>query len=87
MNRLADLERDPHLRQTGFFRSLPDPALGALRMPGPALRFDGALGSMTRPPRLGEHTAEVLREAGFADPEIEALLQSGAAAQWRRTPA
>jgi crotonobetainyl-CoA:carnitine CoA-transferase CaiB-like acyl-CoA transferase len=30
-------------------------------------------------PRLGEHTREVLAEAGLSEEEIEALLASGAA--------
>ena len=30
-------------------------------------------------PRLGEHTREVLREAGFTDQAIEDMLSSGAA--------
>jgi crotonobetainyl-CoA:carnitine CoA-transferase CaiB-like acyl-CoA transferase len=29
-------------------------------------------------PRLGEHSFEVLREAGFSEKEIEALAVSGA---------
>ena len=49
-------------------------------------RFDGALGAITRPPRLGEHTAEVLREAGLPPAEIAAMLRSGAAAQWKPPP-
>jgi crotonobetainyl-CoA:carnitine CoA-transferase CaiB-like acyl-CoA transferase len=32
------------------------------------------------PPRLGEHTREVLGELGFADAEVEAMLKGGAAA-------
>ena len=32
-----------------------------------------------RAPQLGEHTDEVLREAGFSSDEIAALRQSGAA--------
>jgi crotonobetainyl-CoA:carnitine CoA-transferase CaiB-like acyl-CoA transferase len=30
-------------------------------------------------PRLGEHTREVLGEAGFSEDEIDSLVQSGAA--------
>ena len=30
------------------------------------------------PPRLGEHTCEVLREAGFSDDEIDAMLKANA---------
>jgi crotonobetainyl-CoA:carnitine CoA-transferase CaiB-like acyl-CoA transferase len=30
-------------------------------------------------PRLGEHTREVLREAGYKDDEIERMITSGAA--------
>jgi crotonobetainyl-CoA:carnitine CoA-transferase CaiB-like acyl-CoA transferase len=30
-------------------------------------------------PRLGEHTREVLREAGFSDQQIDKLVTTGAA--------
>jgi crotonobetainyl-CoA:carnitine CoA-transferase CaiB-like acyl-CoA transferase len=33
----------------------------------------------SRPPRPGEHTRDVLREAGYTDDEVDALLESGAA--------
>jgi crotonobetainyl-CoA:carnitine CoA-transferase CaiB-like acyl-CoA transferase len=45
------------------------------------VRFPGAAHGPARPaPRLGEHTREVLREAGFGEAEVEALIASGAAA-------
>ena len=42
------------------------------RTPGDVNRLPG--------PGLGEHTDEVLREAGYADEEIAALKESGAVA-------
>jgi alpha-methylacyl-CoA racemase len=42
------------------------------RTPGDPVRAPG--------PRLGEHTREVLAEAGFTDAEVDALLESGAVA-------
>jgi len=83
LNRLEDLESDPHLRETGFFRRVPDPFMGELTMPAPPIRFDGATGSLRRPPRLGEHTTEILRDAGLAPDRIAELLRTGAALQWR----
>jgi crotonobetainyl-CoA:carnitine CoA-transferase CaiB-like acyl-CoA transferase len=36
-------------------------------------------------PRLGEHSAEVLREIGYSEERIDALMRSGATATERRT--
>jgi crotonobetainyl-CoA:carnitine CoA-transferase CaiB-like acyl-CoA transferase len=79
MHRLEDLESDPHLAATGFFRTLHDDASGAVRFPGAGVRFDGRPLDPKMPPRLGEHTREVLREAGLPDSRIEALAATGAA--------
>ncbi len=42
MNRLEDLQNDEHLRATGFFRAVDDPAMGTLRFPGVPVLIDGA---------------------------------------------
>jgi crotonobetainyl-CoA:carnitine CoA-transferase CaiB-like acyl-CoA transferase len=48
---------------------------GTLALP---LSFDGArAGHRTPPPLLGQHTAEILRDAGYADEEISALAREG----------
>lgn len=66
MNRLEDLEQDAHLRSTGFFRAVEDPAMGELRFPAPPVRIDRQPLPVRMAPRLGEHTDEVLRELGIA---------------------
>ena len=48
--------------------------------PGPAPRFDRTPAGLSRAaPAVGEHTRQVLLEAGFGDAEIQALLDQGAA--------
>ncbi|WP_432262113.1 CaiB/BaiF CoA transferase family protein [Cupriavidus sp. TMH.W2] len=88
INELDDLPADPHLAATGFFETVEDPAMGTLRFPGAPVRFDGQRAPLGTPPRLGEHTGDVLAQAGLSAEEIELLQQSGAArcAPARETP-
>jgi crotonobetainyl-CoA:carnitine CoA-transferase CaiB-like acyl-CoA transferase len=60
---------------------LEQPEIGPVSLLGMPVKFSRTPGDATRPaPALGEHTSEVLSEAGMADDEIESLLESGAAA-------
>ncbi len=55
------------------------PVAGRLRQARPAARFEGTPAESGRgAPRLGEHTDEVLAEAGFGAEEIAALRKAGA---------
>ena len=57
------------------------PELGPVRQLGVPVKLSRTPGTVHAPaPALGEHTGEVLREAGFSDEEIAALLECGAAA-------
>jgi crotonobetainyl-CoA:carnitine CoA-transferase CaiB-like acyl-CoA transferase len=77
---LEELFDDPHLVETGFWRTLEHPTDGTMRVPAPAQRFSRTPADVRRlAPRLGEHTREVLREAGYAEAEIDALVACGAA--------
>jgi crotonobetainyl-CoA:carnitine CoA-transferase CaiB-like acyl-CoA transferase len=80
VNTLEDLATDPHLNAVGFWQFVDHPTEGKLRMPAFPVNFGATPADVRRhAPRLGEHTAEVLREAGLTGEKIEALCASGAA--------
>ena len=81
INDLAHVFADPHLIERGLFADLPHPSLGSVRAIGSPLHLSDTPAVMRRAaPRLGEHTREVLGEAGLSATEIDALLKEGAAA-------
>lgn len=78
-NSIDDLLTDPHLDDVGFFRTEEHPSEGRIRRTKLANTFSGgARENETHAPRTGEHTREVLAEAGYGDTEINALLATGA---------
>ena len=80
VNSLEALLHDPHLEAVGFWQLVEHPTEGLLRLPGIPARYGTTPGTIRRlPPRLGEHSVEILREAGLGASEVEALLASGAA--------
>jgi crotonobetainyl-CoA:carnitine CoA-transferase CaiB-like acyl-CoA transferase len=81
MATLGEVAADPQAQAAGCFVETPDGWGGAFRAPAGPVRFPGAaVGPAGPAPRLGEHTRAVLREAGFGEAEVEALIASGAAA-------
>lgn len=76
------LVADPHLNAIGFFREDDHPSEGRVVTMGVPSEWSDTAPSIRRPaPRLGEHTTEVLGEAGYDRTAIEALLAAGAAVQ------
>jgi len=76
----AAVLNDPHLLARAFFVDLQHPRLGTVRALGTPLRFGSSRARITRGgPLLGEHTRDVLAEAGYARAEVEGLISSGAA--------
>ncbi|WP_431512775.1 CaiB/BaiF CoA transferase family protein [Variovorax sp. DAIF25] len=80
LNTMESLLDDPHLSAVSFFQHVEHPSEGPLRTFGVPARWVGHDVSELAPaPRLGEHTAAVLRESGCSASDIEALVASGAA--------
>jgi crotonobetainyl-CoA:carnitine CoA-transferase CaiB-like acyl-CoA transferase len=62
-NRLDDLETDPHLSAVGLFETYEHPEVGPYKAIRPPVRFTKTPANIRRhPPRLGQHTEEVLAE-------------------------
>lgn len=62
INEPEDLLQDPHLQAVGFFQHIKDESMGSLCFPGTPVLFDGARPYNRVPPRLGQHTEEILSE-------------------------
>jgi len=74
----GDVFDDPHLVARKFFVDLEHPVLGTLRGLGSPLRLERTPVRHHRAgPRLGEHSAEVLREIGCSDADVERLASDG----------
>jgi len=80
MNSLTDIIADPHLAAIGYLREIEHPSEGRIRsMAVPSEWSETVPEYRLHAPRHGQHTRELLAEAGLDEGAIEALLASGAA--------
>jgi crotonobetainyl-CoA:carnitine CoA-transferase CaiB-like acyl-CoA transferase len=78
---VADFVEDEQLDALGLLSAYPHPDVPDLRLVGAPLSVDGRRPARRMPPpRLGEHTGEILAELGFTGGEIEDLRRQGAVA-------
>jgi crotonobetainyl-CoA:carnitine CoA-transferase CaiB-like acyl-CoA transferase len=78
VNGLDDLIDDPHLKATGFWQEFDHPEEGRIRMSSPPMNFSETPASIRRmAPRLGQHSVEILREAGLSDETIQEMIAAG----------
>ena len=79
---LDDIAADRQMVDSGALVPIADPRAGAALTVSSPIEIDGqAKAPPAMAPGMGEHTVEVLREAGFAEAEIDRLLRTGAVAQ------
>jgi len=73
-----DLLEDEHLTATGFIREMDHPTEGRIRTTAPLGQFQGTPTSIRRPaPTLGQHSREILAQAGYDDARIDTLFARG----------
>jgi crotonobetainyl-CoA:carnitine CoA-transferase CaiB-like acyl-CoA transferase len=73
-NSLDDLFDSPYLNDGGFFHHYDHPSEGRLVTANPAVSYSRTPAGLHRPPpRLGEHTREIMEQAGFGEREISTI--------------
>lgn len=84
----GDVVNDIQAHHAGCFATVSDGRGGSFKIPAAPVRFPGVDDGPKGPaPQHGQHTREVLAEAGYSAEAIEKLLASGAAAEPFATPA
>jgi crotonobetainyl-CoA:carnitine CoA-transferase CaiB-like acyl-CoA transferase len=74
VNDILEAMADPHVRHRELVAEVEGERVG----PGPALRIAGHEPEIRRAPGLGEHTHEILAEAGLSEAQIAELRETGA---------
>jgi crotonobetainyl-CoA:carnitine CoA-transferase CaiB-like acyl-CoA transferase len=78
VRQLDEVADDPQVVASGTVKAFEHGVLGNVHQPRPAPFFDGATIEPTpTAPRLGEHTDEVLRDAGWSEADIAGLRAGG----------
>ncbi len=87
INTIDSLADDPHLAASGFVRTVVHPTEGPIRQIQPPQDLSRSPASIYRhAPNPGEHSREILREAGLGPAQIESLIDAGNVIQFPLPP-
>ncbi len=79
INTIDKVFADPQVAHLVMARPVTHPRLGRIELVGSAISLSGVPKEIRSPtPEAGQHTEEVLREAGFSDAEITGMRAKGA---------
>jgi crotonobetainyl-CoA:carnitine CoA-transferase CaiB-like acyl-CoA transferase len=81
VNTFPSMESDPQVRHNGTIVSFEHPKVKQFRTIGPPISFTRTPTRVKRPPLLGEHSREILKEIGYADSDIDDLCSQGVITQ------
>lgn len=78
VNSFEEAARDPQIEHNQMIVSMKGPSGEELKLLGNPIRMKGTPPSMKRfPPTLGQHNADIAKEIGYSEEEIEAMTQQG----------
>ncbi len=78
MNSLEDILADEHLEAIGYFQTKNHPSEGTIKEISVPTEWSVSQPTLSRhAPQVGEHTDEILKEAGLDQQAIDRLLQQG----------
>ncbi len=76
--RRSEIFHNPQIIHNRLIHEVEQPAVGMIRQARPAARFERSPTHNPRPaPGLGEHSTAILRELGYTDGDVDALVASG----------
>ncbi len=77
VNTIREVIDHPQTKHRKTIVEVDYPGLGKIKLFNNPVKFSGFEVEVRRPPKLGEHTEEILRSLGFSDSEIEELRSGG----------
>jgi crotonobetainyl-CoA:carnitine CoA-transferase CaiB-like acyl-CoA transferase len=74
--KITEIAEQPHLKAVGMIATLDHPSEGKIRQARPSARFSDTPAEIhCMPPRLGEHSRAILREAGFTEEDVASMIE------------